>query len=111
MYHQERIRGSSSVKVASTYEMKHTSTESALKDDSGGVFWLRKQSRSSRDATRYPMGDIMGHFALMLKSSKVESSGQPCMMTPKTSYGGVLCVGNMEVSMQETPCHSPATSS
>ena len=98
------------MKVASTYGMNRTSTESALIDYSGGVFWLRKQPRSSRDATHHHMEDIMGHSALMLISGKVDSSGQPCMTTPKTSYGGVLHVTNMGVSMQETLCHSPLIS-
>ena len=111
MYHQGRISGSSSMKVISTYGMNHTSTMSALMDYSGGVFHLRKQSRSLKDATLHHMGDIMGHSALILRFGKVDSSGQPCMMTPKTSYGGVPRVRNIGVSMQETPCHSPPTSS
>jgi hypothetical protein len=102
---------SSSMKVTSTYGMNHTSTEFAPMDCSGGVFRLRKQPRSSRDATRNPTEDIMGHSARILSSGKVDSFGQPCMMTPKTSYGGVLRIKNMGVSMQETPCHSLLTSS
>ena len=61
------------------------SSESAPMDYSGGVFWLRKQPRSLKDATHHRMEDIMGHSALMLRSGKVDSSGQPCTMTPKTS--------------------------
>ena len=111
MYHQGRTGEISSMKVASTYGMNHTSTKSAPMDYSGGVIRLRKQRRSSRDATRHHTEDIMGHSALMLRSSKVDSSSQPCMTTPNTSYGGVLHVRNMGVSMQEMPCHSPPTSS
>ena len=111
MYHQGRTSESSSMKVASTYGMNCTSSESALMDYSGGVFQLRKQPRSSRDVTWHHMEDIMGHSALMLKSDKADSFGQPCMMTPKTSYGGASHVKNMEISMQEMPCHSPPTSS
>ena len=111
MYHQGRIGASSSMKVTSTDVMNHTSTESALMDYSGGVFQLRKQPRSSRDVTWHHTEDIVGHSALMLRSGKVDSSGQPCMMTPKTSYRGVLHVRNMGISIQEMTCHSPPTSS
>jgi len=38
-----------------------------------------------------------GHFALIQKSSKVDSFGQPCMMTPKNSYGGASRVRNMGI--------------
>jgi hypothetical protein len=58
-----------------------------------------------------PYEGHLGHSALMLRSSKVDSSGQPCMMTPKNLYGGESHVRNMGVSMQETPCHSPPISS
>jgi hypothetical protein len=43
------------------------------------------------DATHHHMEDIMGHSTLMLRSSKVDFSSQPCTMTPKTSYGGIPC--------------------
>jgi hypothetical protein len=76
------------MKVASTYGMNHTSTESAPMDFSGGVFQLRKQLRSLKDVTHHRMEDIMGHSALMLRSGKVDSSGQPCTKTPKNLYGG-----------------------
>ena len=99
------------MKVASTYGMNRTFTESTLMDCSGGVFWLRKQSRSLKDATHHHMGDIMGHSTLMLRFGKVDSSSQPCTMTPKNSYEGASRVRNMGISMQETPCHSPPTSS
>ena len=111
MYHEGRISRSSFMKVASTYGMNRTSSESSLIDCSGGVFWLRKQPRSLKDATHHHMEDIMGHSALMLRSSKVDSSGQPCTMTPKNLYRGASHVRNMGISMQETPCHSPPTSS
>jgi hypothetical protein len=111
MYHQERINKSSSMKVASTYGMNHSSTESALMDCSGGAFRLRKQPRSLKDATHHRMEDIMGHSTLMLRSSKVDYSSQPCMKTPKTLYGGASHVRNMGISMQETPCHSQPTTS
>ena len=38
MYHQERTKGSASMKVISTYRMSHTSTESTLTSYSGGVY-------------------------------------------------------------------------
>ena len=87
------------MKVASTYGMNCTSSESALMDYSGGVFRLRKQLRSSRDVTLHHMEDIMGHSALIQKSSKVDSIGQPCMTILETSYGGVLLVRNTGVPM------------
>jgi hypothetical protein len=95
------------MKVTNTYGMNHTSTEFAPMDYLEGVFWLRKQPRSMKDATHHHTKDIMGHSTLMLKSSKVDSSGQPCTMTPKTSYGGAPYVKNMGVSMQEILRHSP----
>ena len=79
--------------------MNRTSFESALMDYSGGVFRLRKQLRSSRDVTLHHMEDIMGHSALIQKSSKVDSIGQPCMTILETSYGGVLLVRNTGVPM------------
>ena len=99
------------MKVASTYVMNRTSSEFAPMDCLGGVFLLRKQSRSLKDATHHRMEDIMGHSILMLRSGKVDSSGEPCTMTPKNLYEGASHVKNMGVSMQETPCHSPPTSS
>jgi hypothetical protein len=101
---------SSSMKAASTYGMNRTSTESAPMDFSGGVFQLRKQLISLKDVTHHHMEDIMRHSALMLRSNKVDSSGQPCAKTPKNLYGGASCVRNMGISMQETPCHSQQTS-
>jgi hypothetical protein len=50
------------MKVASTYGMNRASTEFALMDCSGGVFQLRKQPRSLKDATHHRMEDIMGAF-------------------------------------------------
>jgi hypothetical protein len=70
MYHQGRISGSSSMKVTSTYGMNCTFTESAPMDCSGGVFRLRKQPRSLKDATYHYMEDIMGHSTLMLRSGR-----------------------------------------
>ena len=99
MYHQGRVSGSLSMKVTSTYVMNRTSTEFVLMDYLGCVFQLRKQPRSSRDATHHRMEDIMGHSALIQKSSKVDSIGQPCMTILETSYGGVLLVRNTGVPM------------
>jgi len=69
------------MKVASTYGMNGTSTEFALMDYSGGVFRPRKQPGSLKDATHHRMDDIMGLFALMLRSGKVDFSSQSCMKT------------------------------
>jgi hypothetical protein len=45
------------------------------------------------------MEDIMVHFALIQRSGKVDSFGQPCM-----------CVRGTGISIQGMPCHSPTTS-
>jgi hypothetical protein len=106
-----KISESSFMKLTFTYGMNRTSSEFAPMDCSGGVFRLRKQPRSLKDAIQHCMEDIMGRSALMLRSDKVDSSGQRCTMTPKNSYGGASRVRNMGISMQEMPCHSPPTSS
>ena len=110
MYTRGEQKESSSMKVAYTYGMNCTSSEYVLMAYSEDVYRQRKASRLSNDATHHHMEDIMGHSALIQKSSKADSSGQPCTITPKTSYGGVLHVKNMGVSIQEMPCHSPPTS-
>ena len=46
----------------------------------------------------------MVHSALIQSSSKVDSSGQPCMKTQSTSFRGVERVRGMETSIQEMPC-------
>ena len=46
-----------------------------------GVYWLKKASRSSSDATHHHKEDIMVHFALIQRSSKVDSFGLPYMKT------------------------------
>ena len=81
MYHQGRTKGSSSMKGVSTYEMNHTSSESTQTAYLGDVYQQKKASRSSSDATHHHMEDIMVHFALIQRSSKVDSFGQPCMKT------------------------------
>ena len=89
MYHQGRIKGSSSMKFISTYGINRTSLEYALKACSEGVRQLKKALRSSNDATHHHMEDIMVHSALIRRSGKVYSFGQPRMKTQKTSSGGV----------------------
>jgi hypothetical protein len=98
------------MKVASTYGMNRTSIESAPMDYSGGV-QAEKGTKIIERCHYHRMEDILGHFALMLRSGKVDSTGQPCTKTPKTSYGGAFHVRNMAISMQEMPCHSPPPSS
>ena len=83
------------MKVASTYGMNRTSSEFAPMDCSEGVFRLRTQPRSSRDSTHHRMEDIMGHSALILRFGKVDSSGQPCMKTRRTSSEDVERVRGM----------------
>ena len=89
MCHQGRIKGSLSTKVISTYGMNRTSSEFALMACSEGVYRWKKASRSSSNATHHHMEDIMGHSALIQRSGKVDSFGQPCMKTRGTSSRGV----------------------
>ena len=96
--------------VISTYGMNRTSSEFALTTYSGDVYRQRKASRSSNDATHHHMEDIMVHSALIQRSSKVDSSSQPCMKTRRTSSGDVEHVRGMGISIQEMSCHSPTTS-
>ena len=110
MYHQGRTKGSSSTKVASTYGMNRTSSESALTAYSEGVYRWKKTSRSSNNATHHHIEDIMMHSTLIQRSGKVDFSGQPCMKTWRTSSEGVEHVRGMGTLIQEMSCHSPITS-
>ena len=110
MYHQGRTKGSTSTKVVSTYGMNHTSSKSALMACSEGVYRWKKASRSSNDDTHHHMEDIIVHFALIQRFGKVDSFGQPCMKTRKTSSEGVEHVRGMGILIQEMPCHSSTTS-
>jgi hypothetical protein len=74
------------------------------------VYQRRKASRSSNDVTRHHIEDIIVHFALMQRSDKVDSFGQPCMKTWRISSRGVERVRGTETSIQEMPCHSPTIS-
>jgi hypothetical protein len=62
---------------------------------SKGVYQRKKESRSLKDAIHHHMEDIMGHSALMQKSSNVDFSGQPYMKTLKISFGDVEHVRGM----------------
>jgi hypothetical protein len=44
---------------------------------SEGMYQQRKASRSLNDATHHHMKDIIGHSALMKRSGKMDSFGQP----------------------------------
>ena len=110
MYHQGKTKENSSTKVVSTYGMNYTSLESALMACSEDVYRWKKASRSSNDATHHHMVDIMAHSALIQRSGKVDSFGQPCMKTWRTSSGDVEHVRGIGISIQEMPCHSPTTS-
>jgi hypothetical protein len=79
MYHQGRTKGSSSMKVISTYGISRTSSESALMACSKDVYRQKKASRLSNDAIHHHMEGIMVHSALIQRSGKVDSFGQPCM--------------------------------
>ena len=57
------------------------SSESALTACSKGVYRWKKASRSLNNATHQHMEDIMVHSALIQRSGKVDSFGQPCMKT------------------------------
>jgi hypothetical protein len=52
----------------------------------------------------------MEHSALIRRSGKVDSFGQPCMKTQRTSSEDVKHVKGMGISVQVTSCHSPTTS-
>ena len=110
MYHRGKTKGSSSMKVISTYGMNHTSSESALTAYSEDVYRWKKASRSSSDATHHHMEDIMVHSAHIRRTGKVDYFGQPCMKIQRTSSGGVEHVRGTGISIKEMPCHSPTTS-
>jgi hypothetical protein len=86
-----------------------TSSESTLTVYSGDVYRQKKTSRSLNDVTHHHMEDIMGHFALMQRFSRVNSFGQPCMKTQRISSGDVEHVRGMGISIQEMLCHLPTT--
>ena len=104
-----RIKGSLAMKVASTYGMNRTPSKSALMAYLEDVYRWKKASRSSGDATHHHMEDIMVHSAVIRRSGKVDSFGQPCMKIQRTSSEGVEHVRGMGISIQEMPCHSPTT--
>ena len=79
MYHQGKTKESLSMKAISTYGMNRTSSESILTTCSEDVHRWKKASKSSNDATHHHMEDIMVHSALIQRSGKVDSFGQPCM--------------------------------
>jgi hypothetical protein len=83
MYHQGRINASLFKKVVSTYGMTRTSSKLVMMVYSGGVYQLKKESRSLKDAIHHHMEDIMGHSILMQKIGNVDFSGQLCMKTQK----------------------------
>ena len=94
----------------STYGMSRTSSESALMTYLEDVYQWKKASRSLSDATHHHMEDIMVHSALIRRCGKVDSFGQPCMKTRRTSSRDVECVRGAWTLIQEMPCHSPITS-
>ena len=110
MYHQGKTKGSSSMKVVSTYGINHTSSESTLMAFLEDVYQWKEASRSQNDATHHHLEGIMEHSALIQRSSKVDSFGQPSMKTRKTSSKDVEHVRGIGISIQEMPCHSPTTS-
>jgi hypothetical protein len=79
--------------------MSCTSLEFAQMDYPEGVYQLKKESRSLKDANYHHMEDIMGHSALMQKSGKVDFSGQPCMKTRRISSRGVEHVRGIGTSI------------
>jgi hypothetical protein len=97
------------MKVISTYGTNHTSSEPALTAYSGDMYQCKKASRSSSDATHHHMEDIKVHFTLIQSSGKVDSFGQLCVKTRRTSSRDVEHVRGMGISIQWMPCHSPTT--
>jgi hypothetical protein len=90
--------------------MRHIYSESALIACLEDVYQQKRASRSLNDATRHRMEDIIEHSALMRRSGKVNSFGQPCMKTQRISFRDVELVRGMEISIQEMPCHSATIS-
>jgi hypothetical protein len=110
MYHQEKIKESSSMRVVSTYGMIHTSLECARTGCSEDVYQLKKESKSLNVVTHHPMEDTMGHSEHIQRFSRVDSFGQPCMKTRRTLSEDADCVRSMATSIQEMPCRSLTTS-
>jgi hypothetical protein len=95
MYHQGRINASLFKKVVSTYGMTRTSSEFVMMVYSGGVYQLKKESRSLKDVIHHHMENIMGHSVVMQKFSNVVFYSQLCMKTQKISSGDVEHVRGM----------------
>ena len=106
MCHQGRTKGS----YGKRYGMSRTSLESILMACSKDVNRQKKASRSLNDATHHHMEDIMVHSALIRRSGIVDSFGQPCMKTRRTSSGGLEHVRGTGILIQEMMCHEPTTS-
>ena len=107
MYHQEKIRRGSFMKVVSTYGIHPTSSGYAQMGCLEDVYQWRKACRSFKNAIHHHMEVIMGYSALIQKFGRVVFSGQPCMKTPKISSEDVGHVRGMEILILEMLCHSP----
>jgi hypothetical protein len=81
MYHQEKIKESSSMRVISIYGTIHTSSKCAQTGCSEDVYQLKKESKSLNVVTHHPMEDTTRHSEHMQRFGRVDSFGQPCMKT------------------------------
>ena len=71
---------------------------------------IEESIKIKNNVTHHHMEGIMVHSALIPRSGKVDSFGQPCVKIWRTSSEGVEHVKGMGTSIQEMPCHSPTTS-
>jgi hypothetical protein len=110
MYHQEKIKESSSMRVVSTYGTIRTSLDGAQTCCSEDAYQLKKESKSLNIVTHHPIEFTMGHSKHMQRFGRVDSFGQPCMKTQRTLFKDVDHVRSMATSIQEMPCCSLTTS-
>jgi hypothetical protein len=105
MYYQDETRGSSSMRVVFTYGTIRTSSEFVQMGYLEDVYQLKKESKSLKDAIHHLMEDIMEHSVHIQRSGRADFSSQPCMKTPRNSFGDAEHVKNMATSIPQMPCH------
>ena len=81
MYHQGRIKGSLSTKVVSTYRMNRTSFRVCSDGLLRRCVPVDEGIKIIERCHSSPYGGHYGASALIQKSGKVDSFGQPCMKT------------------------------
>jgi len=88
-----------------TYGMIHTSSEFAQTGYLEDMYQLKKESKLLKDVIHHPMEDTMEQSVHTRRSRRVDFCSQPCMKTPKNSFGDVEHVSNMATSILEMSCH------